>query len=172
MKYSFIFNESKQSIDLKKKKKTVSTVWIPKWLNYGVKKGIANYGSMEKYLGVLLKRYRFLFYGNMIPPSENPKTEYQKRGEDYIIRKFRPELRDWLELGFWADSLGYSKAYMFVKLIEIDERNEFFANSRLFRYMSFVVTTPFYARVPQLRKSLRKGRSIFERGITFYDPPD
>ena len=172
MKYQFIFNESKQSINLKQKSKTVSTVWVPLWLNYAVTKGIARYGNMEKYLGVLLRKYRFLFYGNLIPPSENVKTEYQKRGENYVIKKFRPELRDWLELGFWADSLGYSKAYMFVKLVEIDEANEHIVNERLFLYFSYVVTTPFYARVPQLRKVLRKGRSIFEREITFYDPPE
>ncbi|MCX7998633.1 MAG: DUF1564 domain-containing protein [Leptospiraceae bacterium] len=171
MKYEFILNEAKQTIDLKKCRKTVSSVWIPARLDFAVKKAMVRYGNLEKYLGVLLKRYRFLFYGNYIQPSENAKTEYQKRGEDYVIRKFRPELRDWLELGMWADALGFSKAFMFVKLVEIDERNEFFVNKKPFRLLSFVVTTTHYARVPQLRKVLRKGRSVFERGITFYDPP-
>ncbi|MCX7999384.1 MAG: DUF1564 family protein, partial [Leptospiraceae bacterium] len=141
MKYKFILNETTQMLNLKSQKRTVSTVWIPLWLDFAVKKGIARYGNMEKYLGILLKRYRFLFYTNYIKPSENAKTEYQKRGEDYVIRKFRPELRDWLELGMWADALGFSKAFMFVKLVEIDERNEFFVDKKVFRRISYVVTT-------------------------------
>lgn len=171
MKYGFILNETSQVLNLKSHCKTVSTLWIPIRLDSAVRKGIAKHGNLEKYFGILLKRYRFLFYANYIKPSENAKTEYQRRGEDYIIRKFRPELRDWLELGMWADALGFSKTFMFVKLVEIDVRNEFFVDSEIFRRISCVVTTPHYARVPQLQKILRKGRSIFERGITFHKPP-
>ncbi len=172
MKYQFIFNEPKQSINLKKYRKTVSTIRIPVWLDCAIAKAIKRHKNLEKYLGLLLKRYRVLFYGNFFQPSKSPKTKYQKRGEKYVTHKFRPENRDWLELKMWADSLGVSACFMFVQLLEIDEKNEFFANSKLFRYFSFVVTTPFYGRVPQLRKNLRKGRSILERWITFYDPPE
>lgn len=170
-KYDFILNEPVQSLKLKSCNKTVSTLRIPHWLEHALDKGIARHGNLEKYLNALLKKYRFLFYANFFKPSENAKVEYQKRGEIYVTRKFRPELRDWLELGMWADSLGYSKCYLFVQLLELEEYYEFFVNERGFYYASYVVTTPHYGRVPQLKKALRKGRSIFERGITFYDPP-
>lgn len=172
MKYQFILNEQLQSLNLKSKSKTVSTLRIPIWLNYVLDKGIAKHGNLEKYLGILLKRYRFLFYSNFFPPSENPKTKYQKRGEEYVTRKFRPENRDWLELKMWGDALGISATFMFVKLLEIEAENEFVVNKKSFRSCSIVVTTTYYARVPKLRIALRKGRSIFERGITFYDPPE
>ncbi|MCX8000063.1 MAG: DUF1564 domain-containing protein [Leptospiraceae bacterium] len=172
MKYQFILNEQKQSLSIKSKSKTVSTLRFPIWLNHVVRKGITRHGNLEKYLGVLLKRYRFLFYSNFFEPSENPKTEYQKRGENYVTRKFRPENKDWLELKMWADALGISATFMFVKLLEIEAENESVVNEKSFRAFSFVVTTNYYARVPQLRKALRKGRSILERGITFYDPPE
>ncbi|MCX7999643.1 MAG: hypothetical protein N3A69_11940, partial [Leptospiraceae bacterium] len=91
MKYRFILNEQKQSLNLKSKARTVSTLRIPLWLNPALNRGIQRYGNMEKYLNLLLKRYRFLFYSDFFQPSENPKTEYQKRGEKYVTRKFRPE---------------------------------------------------------------------------------
>ncbi|MCX7998978.1 MAG: DUF1564 domain-containing protein [Leptospiraceae bacterium] len=171
MKYQFILNEQQQRLEIESKKKRVSTLRVPFWLDYAVKKGIVRHGNLEKYLGVLLKRYRFLFYSNFFKPSENPKTEYQKRGEDYVTRKFRPKNRDWLELKMWADALGISATFMFVKLLEIEAMYESTVNKRSFRAYSVVVTTPHYARIPLLRKALRKGRSILERGITFYDPP-
>ncbi|MCX7997646.1 MAG: DUF1564 domain-containing protein [Leptospiraceae bacterium] len=172
MKYQFILNEQLQSLNLKSKSKTVSTLRVPLYLSSTLNQGLKRHGNLEKYLWVLLKRYRFLFYSNFFQPSENPKTEYQKRGEEYITRKFRPENRDWLELKMWADALGISATFMFVKLLEIESENESVVNGKPFRACGIVVTTTYYARVPQLRKALRKGRSIFERGITFYDPSE
>lgn len=172
MKYQFILNEQLQSLNLKSKSKTVSTLRVPLYLSSTLNQGIKRNGNLEKYLWVLLKRYRFLFYSDFFQPSENPKTEYQKRGEEYITRKFRPENRDWLELKMWAEALGISATFMFVKLLEIDSENESVVNGKPFHVCSIVVTTTYYARVPQLRKALRKGRSILERGITFYDPPE
>ncbi len=171
MKYEFILNEYKQFLNLKTHRKTVSTLRIPLWLNATTKRGMKKYGNLEKYLGILLKRYRFLFYANFFEPSENPKTQYQERGQSYVPFKFRPENKDWLELKMWAESLGISATLMFVRLLEIEEYFDIVVNDKRFRFMSFVVTTPYYARVPQLRKALHKGRSIYERGITFYDPP-
>ncbi|MCX7997634.1 MAG: DUF1564 domain-containing protein [Leptospiraceae bacterium] len=172
MKYQFILNEQKQNLTLKSKPKTVSTLRIPIWLDYAVKKGIVQHGNLGKYLETLLRKYRFLFYTGGFVPSENVKTEYQKRGEDYVTWKFRPENRDWLELKLWADALGISATFMFVKLVEIEAIWEPIVNEKAFLKFSYVLTTPYYGRVPQLRKALRKGRSILERGITFYDPPD
>ncbi len=170
MKYTFILNQPIQKLELKSRSKTVSTLRIPIWLNVALERAIARHGNLEKYLSLLLKRYRFLFYANYFQASENPKTEYQKRGEKYVTKKFRPENRDWLELKMWADSLGISATFMFVRLLEIEDYFDIVVNDKRFRAISFVVTTPHYGRVPQLRKVLRKGRSIFERGITFYDP--
>ncbi len=170
MKYEFILNESKQSLNMASYSKTVSTLRFPIWLENAVDRAIARHGNLSRYLGVLLKRYRFLFYANYFQPSKNLKTEYQKRGEKYVTKKFRPENRDWLELKMWADSLGISATLMFVRLLEIEEYFDVVVNDKRFRAISFVVTSPFYTRVPQSRKVLRKGRSIFERGITFYDP--
>ncbi len=172
MKYKFILNEQKQSLEIKQKRKTVSTLRIPSRLNSTMKNGIQRYSGLDKYLNTLLKRYRFLFYSEYFQPSENPKTEYQERGQSYVKFKFRPENRDWLELKMWGDALGISATLMFVRLLEIEEYFDIIVNDKRFRAMSFVVTTPYYGRVPQLRKSLRKGRSILERGITFYDPPE
>ncbi len=172
MKYEFILNEQKQSLKIKQKRKTVSTLRIPSWLNSTVKRGIQRYSGLDKYLGILLKRYRFLLYSDYFSPSENPKTEYQKRGERYITHKFRPENRDWLELKMWGDALGISATLMFVRLLEIERENDCVVNEKSFRTYSIVLTTSHYARVPQLRKVLRKGRSILERWITFYDPPE
>ncbi len=171
MKYGFILNEQKQSLKIKHKRKTVSTLRIPSWLNATMKKGFQRHGSLDKYLGILLKRYRFLLYSDYFKPSENPKTEYQKRGQIYVKWKFRPENRDWLELKMWGDALGISATYMFVRLLEIEKENDSVVNEKSFQTFSVVVTTSYYARVPQLRKSLHKGRSILERWITFYDPP-
>ncbi len=171
MKYKFILNEQKQNLEIKQKRKTVSTLRIPYWLNSTMKKGIRKHCSLDKYLDILLKRYRFLLYSDYFQPSNNPKTEYQKRGENYITFKFRPENRDWLELKMWGDALGISATFMFVRLLEIEKENDTVVNEKSFRKFSIVVTTSYYARVPQLRKVLRKGRSVFERGITFYDPP-
>ncbi|MCX7999618.1 MAG: DUF1564 domain-containing protein [Leptospiraceae bacterium] len=172
MKYQFVLNEPLQKLKLKTQRKTVSTLRIPLWLDFAIKKGIARHGNLTKYLGVLLKKYRFLFYMGRFKPSENAKTEYQKRGEEYVTCKFRPENSDWIELKMWAEALGISATFMFVKLLEIDELGDPIVNERAFLKFSYVLTTPYYARVPQLRKVLRKGRSILERGITFYDPPD
>ncbi|MCX7998697.1 MAG: DUF1564 domain-containing protein [Leptospiraceae bacterium] len=172
MKYGFILNEPKQSLKIKSKNKTVSTLRVPVWLDFTVRKGIAKYGNLAKYLETLLRKYRFLFYTGGFEPSENVKTEYQKRGEDYVTWKFRPENRDWLELKMWADALGISATFMFVKLLEIEELWEPIVNEKAFLKFSYVLTTPHYGRVPQVRKALRKGRSIYERTITFYDPPD
>ncbi|MCX7998586.1 MAG: hypothetical protein N3A69_06475, partial [Leptospiraceae bacterium] len=84
MKYQFILNEQTQSLNIKSKRKTVSTLRVPFYLNPSVEKGIARHGNLPKYLGVLLKKYRFLLYSDFFQPSENPKTEYQKRGETYV----------------------------------------------------------------------------------------
>ncbi|MCX7999388.1 MAG: DUF1564 domain-containing protein [Leptospiraceae bacterium] len=172
MKYQFILSEQKQSLNLKSKSKTVSTLRVPKWLNSTVKKGILKYGNLTKYLNVLLIRYRFLLYSDYFQPSENPKTEYQERGQTYVTWKFRPENRDWLELKMWGDALGISATFMFVKLLEIEAEYESTVSEKTFRFYSYVLTTVYYARVPQLRKALRKGRSILERGITFYNSPE
>ncbi len=171
MKYGFILSEQKQSLEIKRKRKTVSTLRIPSRLNSTMKKGIQIYSSLDKYLAVLLKRYRFLLYSDYFQPSENPKTEYQERGQNYTKWKFRPENRDWLELKMWAEALGISATFMFVRLLEIEKENDTVVNEKSFRRFSIVVTTSHYARVPQLQKVLRKGRSILERWITFYDPP-
>ncbi len=171
MKYDYILNEQKQNLYIKSKRKTVSTLRIPIFLNSTLKGSISRYGNLNNYLGILLKRYRFLFYGEFFQPSQNPKTEYQKRGETYVTQKFRPENRDWLELKMWADALGISATLMFVRLLEIEEMYNHIVNKKSFRKFSVVVTTSTYARVPQLKKALRKGRSILERGLTFYDPP-
>ncbi len=172
MKYRFILNEQKQSLEIKRKRKTVSTLRIPFWLNSIVKNGVQRCGSLNKYLNTLLKRYRFLLYSDYFKPSENVKTKYQEREQVYITKKFRPENRDWLELKMWADALGISATFMFVRLLEIEKENDSVINERSFRTFSIVLTTSYYARVPQLRKILRKGRSVLERWITFYDPPE
>ncbi len=172
MKYGFILNEQKQSLEIKRKRKTVSTLRIPSWLNSTMKSGVQKHSGLDKYLGILLKRYRFLLYSNYFTPSKNPKTQYQERGQSYIEWKFRPENRDWLELRMWADSLGISATFMFVRLLEIEKENDSVVNDKSFRTYSIVLTTAYYARVPQLRKVLRKGRSILERSITFYEPPE
>ncbi len=172
MKYEFVLNEQRQNLEIKSKRKTVSTLRVPFWLNSTLKRGIKKYSNLEKYLTILLKRYRFLFYSNYFKPSENPKTQYQERGQNYIHFKFRPQNRDWLELKMWADALGISATLMFVRLLEIEKENDSVVNGKPFSILAIVLTTPFYARVPQLKKALRKGRSILERGITFYDPPE
>ncbi len=171
MKYGFILNEQKQTLKIQSKRRTVSTLRIPFQLNATMQREIKRCKGLEKYLSILLKRYRFLLYSDYFEPSENPKTQYQKRGQSYVTCKFRPENRDWLELKMWGDALGISATLMFVRLLEIEKENESIVNERSFRIFSVVVTTVYYARVPQLRKVLRKGRSILERWITFYDPP-
>ncbi len=172
MKYGFILNEQKQNLEIKQRRKTVSTLRIPSRLDSTMQKGIKRYKGLEKYLSILLKRYRFLLYSDYFKPSDNPKTQYQERGQIYIQWKFRPDNRDWLELKMWGDALGISATFMFVRLLEIEKEYESLVNKRSFRIFSVVVTTVYYARVPQLRKVLRKGRSILERWITFYDPPE
>ncbi len=169
MKYGFILNEQKQTLEIKSKRKTVSTLRIPLRLDSTIQRGIKRHKGLEKYLSILLKRYRFLLYSDYFKPSKNPKTEYQKRGQTYVKWKFRPENRDWLELKMWADALGISATFMFVRLLEIEKENEIVVNKKSFRTFSVVVTTSSYARIPQLRKVLRKGRSILERWVTFYD---
>ncbi len=172
MKYGFILNEQKQTLKIKSKRKTVSTLRIPFQLDSTMRMGVNRHKGLEKYLAILLKRYRFLLYSDYFPPSEKPKTQYQERGQNYVTWKFRPENKDWLELKMWAEALGISATLMFVRLLEIEKENEKVVNERSFRIFSVVVTTVYYARIPQLRKVLRKGRSILERWITFYDPPD
>lgn len=171
MKYQYIFNEQVQRLEIKSKRKTVSTLRIPFYLNSTLKEGMSKYGNLNKYLNVLLKRYRFLLYTDYFKPSENPKTQYQPRGQVYVTQKFRPENRDWLELKMWGDALGISATFMFVKLLEFEKRHKAMVNEKVFRIFSIVVTTSYYARIPQVKKVLRKGRSILERWITFYDPP-
>ena len=172
MKYEFILNEPKQTLEIKSKRKTVSTLRVPFWLSSTTRRGIRRYGGLNIYLNTLMKRYRFLLYADYFQPSENVKTEYQERGQNFVTFKFRPENRDWLELKMWAEALGVSATLLFVWLLEIKEYFDVVVNDKRFRALSFVVTTPYYGRVPQLRKVLRKGRSILERGITFYDPPE
>ncbi|MCX7998396.1 MAG: hypothetical protein N3A69_05515, partial [Leptospiraceae bacterium] len=89
-----------------------------------------------------------------------------------------------LELGMWASALNYSKCKLFVILLLLED--EFFSNSndwffaeeskinyeKLFFKMAYVVTTSYNLRVPRLLKILHKGRTVLERGITFYKPPD
>ncbi len=171
MKYEFILNEQKQTLKINSKRKTVSTLRIPFRLNSIMQKGIRKHKGVEKYLHILLKRYRFLFYSDYFLPSDSPKTKYQERGQTYVTCKFRPENRDWLELKMWGNALGISATFMFVILLEIEKKYEPFVNEKLFKLFSVVVTTVYYARVPQLQIALRKGRSILERAITFYDKP-
>lgn len=172
MKTRFAANEPKQSLNLKEYKKTVSTFRIPLVFKKTFKKKLKQHGNLAKYLSHLMKKYRFLFYANAIPFSKNIKTEYQKRGTEVFIKTFRPELRDWLELGMWSSALNYSKCKLFVMLLAFEEEKENFVNERSFLYMAVSVTTPHNLRVPRLLKVLRKGRSVLERGITFYEPPD
>ncbi len=172
MKTRFTGNEAKQSINLKKHKKTVSTFRIPLVLEKTFKKKLKQHGNLTKYLSHLIKKYRFLFYANEIPFSQNVKTEYQERGTKVFIKTFRPELRDWLELGMWSSALNYSRCKLFVILLLFERDKENFVNERAFLYMAVSVTTPHNLRVPRLVKVLLKGRSILERWITFYDPPD
>lgn len=99
------------------------------------------------------------------------KTEYQERGTEVLIKTFRPELRDWLELGMWASALNYSKCKLFVILLWFEYDEDSVMHEREFLYVAYGVTTPYNLRIPRLTMVLRKGRSILERGITFYEPP-
>ncbi|MCX7998755.1 MAG: DUF1564 domain-containing protein, partial [Leptospiraceae bacterium] len=96
---------------------------------------------------------------------------YQERGTEVFIKTLRPELRDWLEIGMWASALNYSICKLFVILLWFEEKGEPVTNHRAFLWMAYVVTTPHNLRVPRLQKVLCKGRSIFERGISFHEPP-
>ncbi|MCX7997895.1 MAG: DUF1564 domain-containing protein [Leptospiraceae bacterium] len=168
----FIGNEPKQFINLKEKQKTVSSLRIPLLLRRTLETGIQKHGNLAKYLAYMIKKYRFLFYANGIPFSNNVKTEYQERGTKIFIKTFRPENRDWLELGMWASALNYSKCKLFVILLWFEYDEDSIMHERTFLYVAYGVTTPHNLRVPRLTKVLRKGRSILERGITFYEPPD
>ncbi|MCX7999105.1 MAG: DUF1564 domain-containing protein [Leptospiraceae bacterium] len=167
----FIGNEHKQFISLKEHEKTVSSLRIPVILRRTFEEGIRENGSPARFLAYLLKKYRFLFYVNGIPFSKKVKTEYQERGTEVFTKSFRPELRDWIELGIWASALNYSKCKLFVILLWFEYEREFSVNERAFLYVAYVVTTPHNFRVPRLTKVLRKGRSVLERGITFYESP-
>ncbi|MCX7998398.1 MAG: DUF1564 domain-containing protein [Leptospiraceae bacterium] len=159
-------------INLKEKQKTVSSLRIPLLLKKTLERGIQKHGNLAKYLAHLIKKYRFLFYVNGIPFSNNVKTEYQKRGTKVFIKTFRPENRDWIELGIWASALNYSKCKLFVILLWFEYDEDSITHERAFLYMAYRVTTPHNLRVPRLTKVLRKGRTILERGLTFYEPPD
>lgn len=168
----FTGHKPKQRISLKEHKKTVSTLRIPIVLRRTLKDGIAKHGNLAKYLNHLIKKYRFLFYMNELPFSKKVKKEYQERGTKIFIKTFRPELRDWLELGMWADTLNFSICKLFVILLWLEKENEPIVNHRAFLYAAYLVTTPYNLRIPRLTKVLLKGRSILERGISFYEPPD
>lgn len=170
--YYYTEYESKQSINLKEHKKTVSSLRIPVELKQRFETGIQEHGNLAKYLAYLLRKYRGLFYANGIPSSQNVKTEYQERGTKIFNKSFRPELRDWIELGMWASALNFSMCKLFVILLRFEEEYEPIVSTRAFHQMAYVLTTPHNFRVPRLQKVLRKGRSILERGITFYEPPD
>lgn len=167
-----ITNEPKQSLSLKEYKKTVSTLRIPTFLESTFFKGIKRHGSLPKYFSHIVKKYRFLFYANELPFSKKVKTEYQERGTEIFIKTFRPELKDWIEMGMWASALNFSICKLFAILLIIEKEKESIVNERIFLYMAVIVTTPHNLRVPRLVKVLRKGRNILERGITFYDPPE
>ncbi|MCX8000349.1 MAG: DUF1564 family protein, partial [Leptospiraceae bacterium] len=104
----FAGNEPRQFLKLKGKEKTVSTLRIPVILKATFEQGLEHHGNLNKFLAYLIEKYRFLFYVEGIPFSKKVKTEYQERGTKIFIKTFRPELRDWLELGMWASALNYS----------------------------------------------------------------
>lgn len=167
----FFIKEPKQVLNLQEYKKTVSTLRIPKHLKNTLKDGIQRHGSLARYLSHLIKKYRLFFYIEGIPFSEKIKTEYQERGIPCFTKTFRPELKDWLELGMWACALNFSRCKLFAILLTFEDENDPIVNHRTFLYAAYVVTTPYNLRIPRLVKILRKGRNILERGITFYNPP-
>lgn len=167
----FISNEPKQSVHLKEHEKTVSTLRIPVILEGILERRLQEYGNLRKFFAHLIRKYRFLFYANGIPFSQKVKTEYQERGTEIFIKTFRPELRDWIEFGMWASALNYSKCKLFVILLWFEYEEGSIMHERVFLCVSYAVTTPYNLRVPRLVKVLKKGRSILERGITFYEPP-
>lgn len=169
--YYYSEYESKQAINLKEHEKTVSSLRIPVSLKETFESGIKEHGNVAKLLAYLIRKYRYLFYLNKLPFSKKVKTEYQKRGTEIFTKSFRPELRDWLEIGMWASALNFSICKLFGILLLLEEC-EFTVNEKAFLYASYGFTTPYNFRIPQLHKVLRKGRSIFERGIKFYEPPD
>jgi hypothetical protein len=165
-------NHLQQTLELKQHNKTVSTLRIPVVWRSVFNKGVARHGNLAGYLQFLLKKYRLAFYAGKIPFSEKVKTEYQERGTEVFIKTFRPELKDWLELGMWASALNYTMCKLFAILLELEAEEEFVINGKAFSYVSALVTTLFRLKFPRLVKVLRRGRSILERGFTLYEPPE
>lgn len=170
--YYYTEYEPKQFLNLKDYKKTVSSLRVPVVLRSTFEAGIKRHGSLPKYFSHLIKKYRLWFYAGKLPFSQNVKTEYQERGTKIFIKTFRPELRDWLELGMWASALNFSICKLFVILLWFEKDWKPIVNHRAFLRMAYAVTTPHNFRIPRLVKVLRKGRSILERGISFYEPPE
>jgi hypothetical protein len=169
---TFFENHLKQTINLRKQEKTVSTLRIPLIRKSVFNKGVAKHGSVATYLGFLLKKYRLMFYAGKIPFSKKVKTEYQERGTKVFVKTFRPELKDWLELGIWASALNYTMCKLFAVLLELEYQEERVHNEKFFSDVGALVTTLFGLRFPRLVKVLRNGRNILERGFTLYEPPE
>jgi hypothetical protein len=144
--------------------KTVSSLLVPAKL-IPVLKRLTNQKNLCELLAELLKKHRFLFISGNIPFSKNVKLEYQKEGQNLEPIRFRPWLRDWMELGVLAYSLGYSRCLLFSFLLELEDS----LFGEIFSQRPFRAVVATMTRCLALGQwSLRAGRNVFIRTQRFY----
>lgn len=143
---------------------TVSTLLIPAELLPTLEK-LKESSSLKSILKILLKKYKFLLLSENVRFSNKARLQYQEDGLDLKTIKFRPDLKDWMELGIIAYSLGFSRCFLFSFLLslEVSPFSELAEDPKV----KVVVATQTRSQVRGLW-GLRKGRNVFIQRLELY----
>ncbi|XDD52485.1 DUF1564 family protein [Leptospira sp. WS92.C1] len=113
-------SNSKQEISLKKKGSPV-TLLIPENL---VRLRKLKAAKLNQELNYLLKKYGTVALKKNFLGKNLPAISYQNKGLTLKKMNFRPNEKDWVELGIIALGLGVSKCLLFAILEEWECSNE------------------------------------------------
>ncbi|MCB1179415.1 MAG: DUF1564 family protein [Leptospiraceae bacterium] len=100
--------------------KTVSTLLIPQALLIHIENKFGKKYQLDDILSCLISKYKKFIASSQIRPSKSFKLKFQEEGLNLIPKKFRPENKDWMELGIIAYGLGYSRCWLFSYLLELE----------------------------------------------------
>lgn len=136
---------------------TVSTLLVPENLLPILEK-LNESESLKLILKRFLKKYKFLFFSGATRFSNKVRIQYQEEGLNLKAIKFRPDLKDWMELGIIAYSLGFSRCFLFSFFLSLEGSP--FSELADDPKVRVVVATQTRSQVKGLWE-LRRGRSAF-----------
>ncbi|MCE9500198.1 MAG: DUF1564 domain-containing protein [Leptospira sp.] len=119
-----ITNKNRQAIKLGDDRMTSSSFTIPRTLVPIIYSKIGRGSRIDKYLHIILNKYRILGYSGSLPRFSGSKLKYQERIKDGKRFDFRPYCADWCELRILASMHGMTMTRFFTVLLKL-ESSEF-----------------------------------------------